>query len=158
MKKQIGLVLVALLCVPVIAMADSHEDAVVSEVKKTILDGLAKVRETKMADPAEVSKHGSLEFWSSGGLIQFSAPDAEPSEYEVFNISAKHIEVIPLGEDAAVAMFYNEGTIQPKGFDKVSTYRTRVLTVYVKEDGAWKQRAGHWSPLAGGAGTSQTTN
>ena len=38
----------------------------------------------------------------------------------------------------------------------VSDYRTRVTQVFVKEDGEWKVRAAHWSPIAGGAGTSQT--
>ena len=35
-------------------------------------------------------------------------------------------------------------------------YLTRVMAVFVKEDGAWKIRAAHWSPLTGGKGTSQT--
>ncbi len=47
--------------------------------------------------------------------------------------------------------------MHPKGRAPVTHYLTRVLAVYVKEDGSWKVRAGHWSPLRGGAGTSQPT-
>ena len=156
MTRQIGLLMVALLCVPAIASADSHGGDVVSEVKKAIEDNLAKTRETKMDDTSFTSGQGSYEFWSSGGLLKYIDPKAEPGRFEVFDIDAKHIEVVPLAEDVALAMFYNEGVIQPEGFDSVSTYRTRVMMVLVKEDGVWKQRAGHWSPLAGGSGTSQT--
>jgi hypothetical protein len=46
--------------------------------------------------------------------------------------------------------------MQPKGLPAVPNYRTRVTQVFVKEEGDWKIRAAHWSPLMGGAGTSQT--
>jgi hypothetical protein len=42
------------------------------------------------------------------------------------------------------------------GLPAVPNYRTRVAQVFVKEEGDWKIRAAHWSPLMGGAGTSQT--
>jgi len=55
-----------------------------------------------------------------------------------------------------VAHYYQEAVMQPQGSAKVPDYRTRVTQVFVKEDGEWKIRAAHWSPLVGGAGTSQT--
>ncbi|MDC1119267.1 nuclear transport factor 2 family protein [Gammaproteobacteria bacterium] len=75
----------------------------------------------------------------------------------MFQGSIKHIEVIVLVEDqAAVAHYYQEAIMKPTGLPAVPNYRTRVTQVFVKEDGAWKIRAAHWSPLMSGAGTSQT--
>ncbi len=106
----------------------------------------------------EYSKNGALEFWSSGGLIQEIDPDGRPEEYDYFNIKVKHIEVIVLvPEKAAVAMYYSEGSMKPKNSPAVNHYMTRVTQAYVKEDGQWKVRASHWSPIQGGSGTSQTS-
>lgn len=106
----------------------------------------------------EYSKNGALEFWSSGGLIQEIDPDGRPEEYDYFNIKVKHIEVIVLvPEKAAVAMYYSEGSMKPKNSPAVNHYMTRVTQAYVKEDGQWKVRASHWSPILGGSGTSQTS-
>ncbi len=44
----------------------------------------------------------------------------------------------------------------PKGFPAVSHYLTRVMELWVKEDGKWKRRAAHWSAVTGGSGTSQS--
>ena len=46
--------------------------------------------------------------------------------------------------------------MDPKNSPVVQNYRTRVTGVFVKEDGKWKVRAAHWSPIAGGSGTSQS--
>jgi hypothetical protein len=106
----------------------------------------------------EYSKNGALEFWSSGGLIQEIDPDGRPEEYDYFNIKVKHIEIIVLvPEKAAVAMYYSEGSMKPKNSPAVNHYMTRVTQAYVKEDGQWKVRASHWSPIQGGSGTSQTS-
>jgi hypothetical protein len=106
----------------------------------------------------EYSKNGALEFWSSGGLIQEIDPDGRPEEYDYFNLKVKHIEVIVLvPEKAAVAMYYSEGSMKPKNSPAVNHYMTRVTQAYVKEDGQWKVRASHWSPIQGGSGTSQTS-
>ena len=106
----------------------------------------------------EYSKNGALEFWSSGGLIQEIDPDGRPEEYDYFNIKVKHIEVIVLvPEKAAVAMYYSEGSMKPKNSPAVNHYMTRVTQAYVKENGQWKVRASHWSPIQGGSGTSQTS-
>lgn len=104
-----------------------------------------------------MSKDGSLEFWSSGGFLQEVTADTEPDEYESFNIDAKHIHVITLVPgQAAVAQYYSEGLMAPKGSTAVSNYRTRATQVFVKEGSKWKVRAAHWSPIAAGSGTSQT--
>jgi hypothetical protein len=105
-----------------------------------------------------ISREGAMQFWSSGGLMLESRPDDPAIEYESFSVHPKHIEVIVLSKDAAVALYYAEGSMHPKGRQAVPRYLTRVMEVYVLEDGAWKARAGHWSPLQGGGGTSRATD
>jgi len=126
------------------------------EVKKVILERSAWSNENNKNAPSTVSKDGSLEFWSSGGLVQHVSPDAEAGDYENININPKHIKVIPLADGIAVAMYYSEGSMQPKNSEAVRHYMTRVTQVFVKEGDSWKVRAAHWSPIAGGSGTSQT--
>ena len=58
---------------------------------------------------------------------------------------------------AAVAMYYTEGRFKAKGGAAVDNYLTRATQVYVKENGKWKVRAAHWSPIAGGSGTNQNS-
>jgi hypothetical protein len=83
-------------------------------------------------------------------------PGGLEEEFEFFNLHPKHITVITLVPDqAAVAVFYAEGSLQPKGAPPVGRYLTRVTQVFVKEGGEWRIRSSHWSPLTGGAGTNQ---
>ena len=152
MKKIHALAVLALLLVPTLAAADT-----VSEVKKTIEDNLAYTRDNKVAPPDTLSQHGSAEFWSSGGLLQWARPSPEERAFESFNLHAKHIEVIPLVEgQVALAMYYSEGSMQPQGYPPVSHYLVRVSQVLVKEDGKWKLRSSHWSPITAGGGTTQS--
>ena len=103
------------------------------------------------------SKDGALEFWSSGGLLNEVGIEGRINEFDSFNMNVKHIEVIILvPKKAAVAMYYSEGSMTPEGANPVGHYLTRVTQVFVKENGEWKVRASHWSPIAGGVGTSQT--
>ena len=106
---------------------------------------------------SEYSKDGALEFWSSGGLLHEVGPDGRSDEYESFNMSIKHVVVLILvPKKAAVAMYYSEGSMIPKGSKPVGHYMTRVTQAFVKENGEWRVRASDWSPIMGGAGTSQT--
>ncbi|NIP18822.1 MAG: hypothetical protein GWM87_12210 [Xanthomonadales bacterium] len=151
-----NLLLFFLLCAflaPTLALADAAE-----EIKALIMEDNAESRATLTADSEGISKHGSLEFWSSGGLMQYVPADAPPASWESFALTPKHIKVVTLVEDqAAVAMFYSEGSFHESGQKPVSHYMTRATLVFVKEDGEWKQRAAHYSPIAAGQGTQQTS-
>ena len=128
-----------------------------SEVRQVILDDLAHANQELNQDPMRLSKDGSKEFFSSGGLLNHLDRTSGGNTFEMFEGSIKHIEVVVLVEgQAAVAHFYQEAVMQPMGLPAVPNYRARVTQVFVKEDGDWKIRAAHWSPLMGGAGTSQT--
>ena len=128
-----------------------------AEVRQVILDHLAHMNQELNQDPMRLSKDGSKEFFSSGGLLNYLDRTSGGNTFEMFEGSIKHIEVVVLVEgQAAVAHFYQEAMMQPTGLPAVPNYRTRVTQIFVKEEGDWKIRAAHWSPLMGGAGTSQT--
>ena len=128
-----------------------------TEVRQVILDHLAHMNQELNQDPMRLSKDGSKEFFSSGGLLNYLDRTSGGNTFEMFQGSIKHIEVVVLVEgQAAVAHFYQEAMMQPTGLPAVPNYRTRVTQIFVKEEGDWKIRAAHWSPLMGGAGTSQT--
>lgn len=155
MKPVIATVIVFLL-VPVAALAQGESETE-RQVKQLIIEGSQHFNENLEPLPDGISKHGALEFWSSGGLLHKISPDDPPTEYEVVNLQPKHITVITLVEgEAAVAHYYSEGSLKPKGYPAVSHYLTRVSEVYVMEDGDWKLRSAHFSPVTGGSGTSQS--
>ena len=129
----------------------------VEEIKKQIMDNNEYSNKNNRS-VNEYSKNGALEYWSSGGLIQEIDSDGRPEEYDYVNIKVKHIEVVVLvPKKAAVAMYYSEGSMKPKNSPAVNHYLTRVTQAYVNENGKWKVRASHWSPIQGGSGTSQTS-
>ena len=153
MKKRLTSALALTLCVlSSTVMADTA-----TEVRQVILDDLAHANQELEQDPMRLSKDGSKEFFSSGGLLNHLDRTSGGNTFEMFQGSIKHIEVVVLVEgQAAVAHFYQEAMMQPTGLPAVPNYRTRVTQIFVKEEGDWKIRAAHWSPLMGGAGTSQT--
>jgi hypothetical protein len=155
MKKSCVLMILGLLLLPGLALA-GEESATVAEVKKTIKENNAYTRENLESAP-DVSQHGSVEFWSSGGLMNWISGDGDPQTWDNYNLRAKHIKVIPLVEgQVALAMYYSEGSMKPKGYPAVSHYLTRASEIYVKEDGEWKRRAAHWSAVSAGGGTTQS--
>ena len=128
-----------------------------TEVRQVVLDHMAHMNQELNQDPMRLSNDGSKEFFSSGGLLNYLDTTAGGNTFEMFEGSIKHIEVVVLVEgQAAVAHFYQEAMMKPTGLPAVPKYRTRVTQIFVKEEGDWKIRAAHWSPLMGGAGTSQT--
>ena len=153
MKKRLTSALALTLCVlSSTVMADTA-----TEVRQVILDDLAHANQELEQDPMRLSKDGSKEFFSSGGLLNHLDRTSGGNTFEMFEGSIKHIEVVVLVEgQAAVAHFYQEAMMKPTGLPAVPNYRTRVTQIFVKEEGDWKIRAAHWSPLMGGAGTSQT--
>ena len=129
----------------------SVEDA----VRQAILDQYAFQRENLRDMPGTYSQEGSVEFWSSGGLLQ-QVPTEMLREFEFNTLTVKHITVIPLSADAAVVHMYVEGGVQTEGAQPVPNYLTRGMLVMVLENGDWVTRAAHWSPIQGGTGTNQT--
>ena len=144
----------ALVICPCMASAQSQTE---QEITRLIIDTYDYANTNLQNRPGDYSRHGTLEFWSSGGLLQEVPASGRSEEYDAFNIQPKHIRVITLVEgQAAVAHYYAEGSMTPKGYPAASYYLVRVTSVYVKEDGAWKLRSAHFSTILGGGGTTLT--
>lgn len=138
---------------PALAVAQS---TTVEEVTATILENNRYLNETGTGMPDSYSSEGALEFWSSGGLMN-EVSNRDEDDFEFVNVRVKHLKVIPLVEgQAAVAHYYSEGMMKPKGFPAVSHYLTRASQVFVKEGDRWVVRSSHWSPVVAGSGTSQS--
>mgnify|MGYP002525609484 FL=1 len=136
--------------------ADIAETEVEKEVKQLILDDNAYVLKNLEDKAKTISKNGSLEFWSSGGLLHSLQQNVKVREFDAYNLHQKHIKVIEINATTAVALYYVEGNYQEKESENNANYLTRAMLVYVKEEGGWKIRAAHWSPLTGGKGTTET--
>ena len=155
MKNKILSIAGLLIFVAASAQADSATE---QEIKKLIMEDNAYTKQQLRGKEDTLSSEGSLEFWSSGGLLHKLRADLPPQEFESYAIDVKHIQVITLVPGkAAVAQYYSEGSMDGKNEPAVHGYRTRATQVFVKEDGEWKIRAAHWSPIAGGSGTSSVS-
>jgi hypothetical protein len=144
--------LASMMLIPMAASADT-----VGEIEVEVISSSTYTQENLMDKADTISSKGSLQFWSSGGLIQDVPANSPPSEYSSYSLTPKHIEVVVLEEGkSAVAMYYAEGSFHEKGEAAVSHYLTRITEVYVKEGGKWKVRAAHYSPISGGTGTNAT--
>ena len=138
------------------AVTTKAETKVEREVKQLILGDNAYALKNLKDKAKTISEKGSLEFWSSGGLLQSLQQNAKVREFDTYNLHPKHIKVIEVSAKTAIALYYIEGNYQQKESENNPKYLTRVMQVYVKEEGGWKIRAAHWSPLTGGKGTTET--
>ena len=128
----------------------------IEEVTSTVMQMYELVNNKKHWHPMNSSK-GSHQFWSSGGLLNFVSGDQERDlpAIESNTVRPKHLTVIPVEPGkVAVAMFYAEGSEKVAGRPPVDHYMTRATIVFVKEKDGWRFRVMHWSPIAGGQGTS----
>lgn len=134
----------------------SQAEVDVREITRMIEDRAVEANRNN-ADRLRISEQGAVEFWSSGGLLHYVSNNDAMPDFEIQNLVPKHIEVIPLvpGE-AAVAMYYSEGFVKIKDTPAVRQYLTRIMAAFVKEDGEWRLRAAHFSPILGGGGTAST--
>lgn len=155
MRRNFGWIIgmLALLSLPGPA---SSQASVEEQIRETVLRSYELTTTTLSDLPEETSEKGSLAFWSSGGLLQQVSNEDAPVTYDSFHLVPKHIQVISLGEGAGVAQFYVEGSYQPTDGAPVTHYLTRATQVFVLEDGEWKVRAAHFSPVTGGSGTHVT--
>ena len=105
-----------------------------AEITAMILKNQAQSNRDNQQVKGVISKDGSVEFWSSGGLRQDVKNSMSLPDYASLNIMAKDIEVATVVPgQAAVATYYAEGSLQAKGAAAVSNYLTRVTMVFVKE-------------------------
>ncbi|MBT8484143.1 MAG: hypothetical protein HKO59_11560 [Phycisphaerales bacterium] len=139
-----------------VAAAAIGQVGVEQEIIDAILSANQYVRDNLQGDPKDTPRNGSLEFWSSGGLLHEISSSGRVERYESFNLTPKHIRVVVHSDTVATALYYSEGSMKPEGYPAVSGYRTRVTQTMVKQGNKWVAKVSHWSPIQGGGGTSQT--
>ena len=126
--------------------AFSQTNSVTNEIKALILEDQRIANESN-EQILNYSEQGALEFWSSGGLLHTMTNDLQVNRFDDISLQAKHIEVISIANgEAAVAMFYNEGSMKPVNGVAVSHYLTRITQVFVKENDKWVVKTQHYSP------------
>lgn len=99
------------------------------------------------------SKHGVLGANSNGTF--FTAPERGTveglkeglSNIKKSDVSVRYPEAHKIADDVILARYYLEGQIEFADGARVADYRTRVTQVWVREDGEWKYRSWHFSPL-----------
>ena len=154
MKKQILRVLMLFLSISFFGQSSKID---IEEITEMILEKNKQTNATQI-DATNYSEQGDYSFNSTGGLLNYN-PKPSGTAFDGVNLQPKHIKVVSLVPGkAAVAMYYSEGSIQPKDYVAVSHYLTRTSEVFVKENNKWVKRTGHYSPITGGQGTSQVGN
>ena len=151
--KKIGIVLLLFMTTNLIAQNNFKDE---TEIIKLIQSNWETNNKGNI-DVRLMSEDGYYAFNSTGGLMVYDKnPNIRKNEWDSVNLTAKHIKVVSLvpGE-AAVAMYYSEGSMTPKGSAAVPHYMTRVTEVFIKEKGKWVIKTAHYSPISGGSGTSQ---
>lgn len=155
MKLLVTAALAVLMLGGTAAFADEQTER---EVRQAILDSNAYAKRNNQGRREDYSSEGAVEFWSSGGMMQEVSRDDAAGDFDEYNVDVYHIKVTTLVPGkAAVAHYYSQGTMKPKGAPNVPNYFTRATQVFVKEGDAWKVRSSHWSAVLGGSGTSQTS-
>ena len=132
----------------------------ISDEEREVIEYLherTRYSKTKLEEMPDIyAKEGALEFQSHGGLLEVVMPHEPKIKYDYFNVEPKHIETVKLGDRAVGAMYYLAGSAQVTNGPTITNYAARVTEVFVKEDGRWKGRLGHWSPLFGQKGLTSS--
>ncbi|NQW35565.1 MAG: hypothetical protein HQ471_01035 [Flavobacteriales bacterium] len=151
--KKIGIVLLLFITTNLIAQNNFKDE---TEIIKLIQSNWETNNKGNI-DVRLMSEDGYYAFNSTGGLMVYDKnPNIRKNEWDYVNLTPKHIKVVSLVPGkAAVAMYYSEGSMTPKGSAAVPHYMTRVSEVFIKEKGKWVMKTGHYSPISGGSGTSQ---
>lgn len=126
------------------------------EIIQYLKDRFAYSRENLKEMSDIHSKHGQIEFQSHGGLMDKVMPHPVRIQYEYFHVDVKHIEAVSLAPGVVGAMYYSTGSCKVTNGPTLSNLGIRATEIFVKEDGKWKGRIGHWSPLNGYGGLSGT--
>jgi len=83
-----------------------------SEVRQVVLDQVAHMNQELTQDPMRLSKDGSIEFFSSGGLLTYLDRTSGGNTFEMFEGSIKHIEVVVLSKVKRRCALYQEAMMQ----------------------------------------------
>ena len=147
MKKLISTVLLSLFAITAYA---GDTDDVIAQVEKLWEARNAMDYETQWN---LVSKDGAFGANSNGTFFNYAEKGTVDNVKEGLagieksNISVMYPKAAVIADGVVLARYYLEGQIEFAGGVREPMYRTRVTQIWVKEDGEWKYRSWHFSPL-----------
>ena len=94
------------LLLAVALVAGTAQAGTEEEIRDVVKTNISHTNKTMSRDPTRISKDGSKEFFSSGGLLNTIQRDSDASDFEYFSGSVKHIEVVVLVEGQAAVAHY----------------------------------------------------
>ena len=103
-----------------------------------------------------MSRMGVMGANSNGTFFVDAEPQSvEEMEEDLGNIETSDVQVrypeaFQLAPTVILTRYYLEGPIEFANGTRQPNYRTRVTHIWVQEDGGWKTRSWHFSPLHNG--------
>lgn len=147
------LIAVAAFSLMPVAFADDHGDAtdevleLVEAMWEARNDNDYETQHDLMSDGMHYNANSNGTFFMAGEKP--SLEDLAENLEGEYNIGVHAAKATMLADTVVLARYYLEGSISANG-NSVSNYRTRVTHIWVKEDGEWKSKSWHFSPLHGG--------
>lgn len=126
----------------VLALVEKHWDARNANDYQTQYDLGSKA--------GSFSANSNGTFFSSDEKGTLAELTENLSNIKKSNVSVRYPEAVQLSDTVVLARYYLEGQIDFSDGNREANYRTRVTNIWVKEDGEWKNRSWHFSPLHNG--------
>lgn len=144
------------ICFSQAVLADSHSSAT-DEVLALVEKNWEARNNNDYKTQRDLTSDGMHFNANSNGTFFYAG--AKPSLEEMsenlagkYDVSVVHPNAVALSDTVVLARYYLEGSISVED-RTVSNYRTRVSHIWVKEDGEWKSKSWHFSPLHNGGTT-----
>lgn len=137
----------------VAAMADNHSSATDKVLELVETHWEARNNNDYKTQRDLMSKGTHYHANSSGTFFYAEArPSLEALEEDLagnYDVTVMYPNAVQLSETVILSRYYLEGQIEAEG-TTVNNYRTRVSHIWVMEDGKWKSKSWHFSPLHAG--------
>ena len=139
-----------------VVLADNHSSAT-DEVIALVEKNWEARNNNDYRTQLELRTEGTHYNANSSGTFLYS--DEKPSLEEIsedlageYDVTVMYPNAVSLSDTVVLARYYLEGSMSADDVT-VSNYRTRVTHIWVKEDGEWKSKSWHFSPLHNGGTT-----
>ncbi len=144
------------ICFSQAVLADSHSSAT-DEVIALVEKNWEARNNNDYKTQLDLRSDGMHFNANSSGTFFYS--DAKPSLEEIsedlagdYDVTVMYPNAVALSYTVVLAHYYLEGSLSVDE-TTVSNYRTRVTHIWVKENGKWKSKSWHFSPLHNGGTT-----
>lgn len=144
------------ICLSPTVLADNHASAA-DEVLALVEKNWEARNNNDYKTQLELRTDGTHFNANSSGTFLYA--DEKPSLVEIsedlageYDVTVMYPNAVSLSDTVVLARYYLEGSLSVDDVS-VNNYRTRVTHIWVKEDGEWKSKSWHFSPLHNGGTT-----